>query len=92
MPERFFGKNRVVVSPPVTFSSQVSALAEVRDDALDRSLGDSDSNGHVTGPDRVVLMDAYQDMSVVRQEGPFCFRLTRNFAFSSHSTKGVFTK
>ena len=92
MPQWFLRVNRVVVSAALTLPSEVPSFTEIRDDALYRSLGDSDANGYVTRPNRGVLMDADQHVGVVGQEGPFPSASMRGASCSSHGITGTLEK
>lgn len=53
---------------------EVPTLLQVRDDLLDRPLGEPTADGDVTDPYGVVLGDGSQHPGVVRQKGPACMR------------------
>jgi hypothetical protein len=72
MPERLIRVNGVRVSASFPFSGQVSGFAQLRDDPLNSTLGDSNPLGYVTSPDGMVLMDADHHVGMVRQKGPRC--------------------
>ncbi len=89
MPEGFFRVDFVVVPATVTRPGDESRSAEIRDEALDRPFGYPHTNGYIPGPNRGILMDADQDMSVVRQKGPFRSAQRRVTAVSSHGITGT---
>jgi hypothetical protein len=92
MPERLIRVNRVGVSASFPFSSQVSGLAQLRDDPLNSTLGDSNPLGYVTSPSGRVMMNTDHHVGMVRQEGPRCRVPLKRFGFSSHGVTGVLEK
>jgi hypothetical protein len=64
------GVDAVTVSAAYSFALDVAGFDQVGDDALSRSLGDSDPVGDVTESRVRVALDAEKNLGVVREEPP----------------------
>jgi hypothetical protein len=64
------GVDAVAVAAADSFALDVAGLDQVGDDALCRSLGDSDPVGDVTESRVRVALDAKKNLGVVREEPP----------------------
>ena len=64
------GSDAIAVSTADPLSLDVAGFDQVGDDALSRSLGDSDPVGDVTESRVRVALDAKKNLGVVREEPP----------------------
>lgn len=70
MPKVLVAADHVMVPPTVPLSREIPPLLELADDALHGPLGESDHLRDVPHARLGLVGEAYQDVGVVREEGP----------------------
>jgi hypothetical protein len=68
--ERAVWHNLVLVATTMAFPDNIAPVDELREDSVDRSLGNPDQGCDLAHTAFRVSRDAGQDMSVIRQEVP----------------------
>ena len=67
---REVGPDRVLIAAAIALTRHIAGVAQLDDDSMHRTLGDSDTVGDLSQPDSGVIGYADQNLRVVGQEGP----------------------